>query len=153
MEINKEMNDFLQEYFAERQATGDDSNGDGKKDEGLNKVIQKMFVRHQVMKFDSIKPLLEDDEDASKLYDALVQKEGRETANEIFLAAIKEAKDLIGSQFDLAPRRKKSFELLAEQLDEKYGEGAIGENINRVIKKGGNSADSYDCGPGGCSSC
>lgn len=137
MEMNKELNDFFQEYFVQPQLiNSEDSNQDSmNKVEGIKGAIQKMFVKHIILEFDDIKPLLEDMDGANKLYEAICDKESKEVANEVFYGAIKEVQDLIAGQYGLAPRVKKDYEKLAEELEEKYGDGAIENNINRLILK------------------
>lgn len=137
MEMNKELNDFFQEYFIQPQLINseDGSQDSMNKVEGIRGAIQKMFVKHIILEFDDIKPLLEDVDGANKLYEAICDKESKEVANEIFYGAIKEVQDLIAGQYGLAPRVKKDYEKLAEELEEKYGDGAIENNINRLILK------------------
>lgn len=137
MEMNKELNDFFQEYFVQPQLiNSEDSNQDSmNKIEGIRGAIQKMFVKHIILEFDDIKTLLEDVDGANKLYEAICDKESKEVANEVFYSAIKEVQDLIAGQYGLAPRVKKDYEKLAEELEEKYGDGAIEKNINRMILK------------------
>jgi hypothetical protein len=152
MDINKELNDLFQEYLIPRQLTesGESEEDSINRSEGVKRAIQKMFIKYVILGFDSIKPMLEDLEGADKLYEAMSNRESKEVADEIFYSAIKEVQDFVAGEYGLAPRRKKEYEKLAEQLEEKYGEGAIGNNINRVIlkNKGSNPGDS--CGGGGC---
>ncbi len=137
MEINKELNDIFQEYFVQPQLIdSEESQADStNKGEGIKRAIQKMFIKHIILEFDDIKPLLEDVDGANKLYEAICDKETKEVANEVFYGAIKEVQDLIAGQYGLAPRVKKEYEKLAEELEEKYGDGAIESNINRLILK------------------
>jgi hypothetical protein len=137
MEINKELNDIFQEYFVQPQLIdSEESQADStNKGEGIKRAIQKMFIKHIILEFDDIKPLLEDVDGANKLYEAICDKETKEVANEVFYGAIKEVQDLIAGQYGLAPRVKKEYEKLAEELEGKYGDGAIESNINRLILK------------------
>lgn len=137
MEINKELNDIFQEYFVQPQLIdSEESQVDStNKSEGIRRAIQKMFIKHIILEFDDINPLLEDVEGANKLYEAICDKETKEVANEVFYGAIKDVQDLIAGQYGLAPRVKKECEKLVEELEEKYGDGAIEENINRLILK------------------
>jgi len=137
MEINKELNDIFQEYFVQPQLIdSEESQADSiNKGEGIKRAIQKMFIKHIILEFDDIKPLIEGVDGANKLYEAICDKETKEVANEVFYGAIKEVQDLIAGQYGLAPRVKKEYEKLAEELEEKYGDGAIESNINRLILK------------------
>lgn len=136
-EINKELNDIFQEWFVQPQLIDSEESQtiSTNKSEGIKRAIQKMFVKHIILEFDDIKPLLEGVEDADKLYEAICSKETKEIANEVFYGAIREVQELIAGEYDLAPRVKKDYEKLAEELDEKYGDGAIEKNINRLILK------------------
>ncbi len=151
-EINQELNNFFQEYFVKPQLinSGHDDEYDQKK-EGLKRAIQKCFIQYHILEFDNMKAFLEDNKSADKIYEALSKKESREVANEIFNNAINEVKEIIAGEFGMAPRRKKEYEILAEELEKKYGEKSIDNNVNRVISKGGSIGDS--CSDGGCGCC
>ena len=139
MEINKELNDIFQEYYVQPQLIDSEENQPDStstnKSEGIRRAIQKMFVKHIILEFDDIKPLLEDVDGANKLYEAICNKESKEVANEVFYDAIKEVQELVAGQYGLATKIKKEYEKLAEELEEKYGDGAIENNINRLILK------------------
>ncbi len=156
MEINKELNDIYQEYFVKPQLIDSEESPSGEvksRDEELKRVIQKMFIKFVILEFDSIKPMLEDVEGAERLHKAISDKDSREAADEVFYGAIKEVQEFIAGEYGMGPRRKKEYEKLAEHLEEKYGDGAIENNVNRVILKNRGSNIGDSCKGGGCSSC
>lgn len=153
MEVNEEMRGFIQQWFVEPQLLDSDDTKTEEnqlRNEGIKRVIQKMFIKYQVLGFDSIKPLLENAEGAQDLYEALSNKDGEEFAKEIFVSAIKEAQESVAAEYGMGPRRKKEHEILAEKLDEKYGIGSIESNINRMIFKTRGGNDTVDCSDSGC---
>ncbi|MEK6828526.1 MAG: hypothetical protein AABY15_00135 [Nanoarchaeota archaeon] len=153
MEINDELREFLQIYFVEPQLLGSDETKTEEaklREEGLKRIIQKMFIKHQILEFDSIKSILETQEGASELYEAISDKKGEDVARETFDNAIKEVQEFIAIQFGMAPRRKKEHEILAEKLEEKYGTGLIENNINRMIFKNIGTTGGDGCSGGGC---
>lgn len=147
MEINDELMGFLQTYFVERQLLdSDDSKSEDHKvrDAGVTRIIQKMFIKHQILEFDNIKPILEDVEGAHKLYEAIENREGKEFAKNIFYDSIREVQDFIAGEYGMAPRRKKEHEILAETLEKRYGNNLITSNINRVITKNNSSGQNVE---------
>lgn len=156
MEINKELNDIYQEYFVKPQLIDSEESQSEEikmRDEGLKRVIQKMFIKFIVLDFDNIKPMLEEVDGANNLYEAISNKDSRQAADEVFYNAIKEVQEFIAGEYGMGPRRKKEYEKLAEHLDEKYGDGAIESNVNRVILKNRGSNIGDSCGGDKCSSC
>jgi hypothetical protein len=150
--INENVREFIQEWFVKPQLLDSDEDvvERGERAEGLKKVIQKGFIKYAVLNWDNLKAILEDDDDMIALHDALSKKESRQVANDVFQGAIDEAKKVIAVEFGLAPRRKLEHEILSEQLDARFGENHISNNINNLIKKNvGNGGDS-DCDDGSC---
>lgn len=151
-EISKETNDFLQEYFVKPQLINSGHDEVDRKAEGLKRAIQKCFIQHFILGIENVSQVIQEDDNSSKIYNALAEKESKEVANEVFENAIKEVKEFIAGEFGMAPRRKKEHEILAEELEKKYGEKSIDSNVNRVILKGG-SVGSGGCSDGGCGCC
>lgn len=153
MEHNEEMRGFIQQYIVEPQLLdSDDSKTEDDKirSEGLKRVIQKEFVKYQVIGSEALKPMIENVDEFRELYEAVSKKHSKETADEIFNEAIQDAINTIAGEFGLASRRKKSYEILAEELDKKYGENSINTNVDRVITKHGGSNIGESCSGGGC---
>ena len=156
MENNEEWRGIIQQWFVEPQLLDSDETKTEEnrlKDEGLKRVIQKIFIKHQILGFDDIKPILEGQEVAMELFEAISKRESREVANEIFNNAIKEVKEFVAGEYDMAPRRKKEYEILAEKLEGRYGINAIDENVNRLITKKRGTSIGDSCAGGGCGSC
>ena len=153
--INEDVREIIHEWFVKPQLLDSDEDVEtkGERASGLKKIIQKGFIKYAVLNWDNLKAILEDDEDMIALHDALAKKESRQVANDVFQDAIDEAKKAIAVEFGLAPRRKLEHEILAEELDKRFGNNHINNKINHLIQKNiGNGGDS-DCDDGSCGSC
>ena len=147
--INENVREFIQEWFVKPQLLDSDSNDTSEREGGLKDFIQKSFVKYAVVNWDNLKAILEDDDDMNALYEAIEKRESSTVARQVFTDAISEAQQVIAAEFGMGPRRKKPHEILAEQLEEKYGEDAINKNINQVIQKNIGNGGEADC-EGGC---
>lgn len=153
--INENMREIIQEYFVKPQLLYSDENEESKEDiseraAGLKKIIQKGFIKYAVVNWDGLNSLLEDDEDMQLLYEAIENRDSKEAAKEVFNNAIEEAKKAIAVDFGLAPRRKKEHEILAEELDDKFGANHINKNINNLISKNIGYSGESDCDDNSC---
>ena len=143
---------YIQEHYIQEQLEGDGVEEEEKIKnigEGLKKVIQQAFIKHQIIEFDSIKPLLEDNDSMNELFEAISKKESKEAAREVFNNAIEESKTFIATEYGLSPKRRKAHEILAEELDKKFGEGHISNNVNNLLEKNVGHGG-HVCDDGGC---
>ena len=148
--INEDIRGFIHEYFVKPQLLDSEDGGEiAERTEGLNKVIQKGFIKYAVLNWGNLEDILEDD-DMNAIHEALSKKESRKVANQIFEDAIDSAKKLIAVEFGMAPKRKLAHEILSEELDTKFGEGHINKNINDLIKKSTGNREDSDCDDGYC---
>lgn len=152
--ISKDWVRIVQEYIIEEQLKGaGEGEGDERRNsnsEGLKKIIQQAFIKHQILSFDNIKALLENDDDIFELYETISKRSSSDKAKDVFYEAIGDLKDFIKVNYGLAPKRKKAHEILSEKLDEKFGDGHIDGNVNKLLEKnlgnGGTVCDDGGCG-------
>jgi len=151
-ELNMDWVNFIQEYVIDEQLVGDGTDkNDRARDasEGLKKIIKQAFVKHQILGFDSISPLLENNEEINSLYKALSEKSSQESTNTMFMSAINEVKSNVASEYGVGPRRKKPHEILSERLDKTFGDRHIDKNVDKLLEKNvGNGGG--DCEDGSC---
>ena len=151
-EISEDWIRIVQEYIIEYQLKGTGEESDEKRNEnsdGLKKIIQQEFIKENIST-DNIKGMLEDNDKAFELHRAITDRSSKENADNIFHEAIDELKKFIEVTYGLSPRRKKAHEILAEELDKKFGEGHISNNVNHLLEKnvghGGHVCDDGGCG-------
>lgn len=149
--INEEVRSFIQEWFVKPQLLhSEDDDVREERAEGLKKIIQKGFLRYALMQWDNLKALLEDDEEMNALYEAIEKKESSKQARKVFEDAISDVKKEIAPRYGLAPKRKMQHEILAERLNQKFGEDHINQNINNLIQKNIGNSGEVDCEGGSC---
>lgn len=150
-ELNMDYVGLIQEYMLENKIN-DDNADEGSKPggEGLKKVIKQMFVKSQILGFNELKEFFGNSEEAALLFDGIANKSTQAEARAVFEEAINELKGDIASKYGVGPRKKKSYEILAEKLDKKYGEGHMDNNVNSLLEKNIGNSGLGECQGGGC---